>query len=205
MPWLLRHHQRRVVLAAFSVLMGAISLGTISVFALLTRSPFVFPSLGPTAYLFFYRPGSAAASPRNALTGGAIGILAGYLALLVTGLAGAPSAALEGITWPRVLAVTLAFSLTTGMLIMLDVSHPPALATTLLVALGAFAQPVALLTLFGGLVLLTAEAFLINRAAGLPYPLWHAHPQAFQRALTDDLAQSAYTSSAPPQNPPEDV
>jgi CBS-domain-containing membrane protein len=208
MPWLLRHHQRRVVLAVFNVLMGAISLATISVVALLTHSPFVFPSLGPAAYLFFYRPGSVAASPRNALTGGAVGILAGYVALLVTGLVGAPAVELEGVTWPRVLAVALAFSLTTVALILLDVSHPPALATTLVVALGAFTQPVTLLTLYGGIVLLTAEAFLINRAAGLPYPLWRAHPQAFQRALADGLARPEYSSpkpSAPSKNPLADA
>lgn len=186
LPWLLRHHQRRAVLAIFSVLMGAVSLAIISVVALITRTPFVFPSLGPTAFLFFYRPAAPAASPRNTLVGCAIGIAMGYLALTVTGLAGAPPAALVGVTWPRVAAVALSFALTTALLVLWGVEHPPALATTLVVALGVFAQPLSLVALYGGVVLLTLQAILINRAAGLPYPLWQPRPRAVRQSLHEE-------------------
>ncbi|HEX6818508.1 MAG TPA: HPP family protein, partial [Ktedonobacterales bacterium] len=197
MPWLLRHHKRPLVLALFSVLMGGVSLVIISVIALVTGSPFVFPSLGPTAYLFFYRPGSVAASPRSTLTGCALGIVGSYVILLITGLAGAPPATLVGMTWSRVIAVALAFSLTTALLVFLSVDHPPALATALLIALGVFARPLSLVALYGGVVLLTAEAFLINHAAGLPYPLWRANPRAFQRAVGEARASPPY--AVPPE------
>ncbi len=170
--WLLRHYARRPVLALFSVLMGTLSLALISIVALVTRSPFVFPSLGPTAFYFFYRPMTPAASPRNALVGGAIGIGAGALALVLTGLASAPGAPTLGITWPRVAAVAVSFALTTALLVLLRVEHPPALSATLMIALGVFTEPLQLLALFGGMVLLTLQAILVNRAAGLPYPLW---------------------------------
>ena len=54
--------------------------------ALLTGEPFIFPSLGPTAFLLFYTPTLPAASPRNTLCGHAIGAAAGYLALVLFGL-----------------------------------------------------------------------------------------------------------------------
>jgi CBS domain-containing membrane protein len=44
-----------------------------------------------------------------------------------------------------------------------------------LIALGVFTEPLQLLALFGGMVLLTIQAILVNRAAGLPYPLWAPH------------------------------
>ncbi len=172
LPWLLRHYARRPVVALFSVLMGTVSLTLISVVAMVTRSPFVFPSLGPTAFYFFYRPMTPAASPRNALVGGAIGIGAGALALAMTGLALAPGASMLAVTWPRVAAVAMSFALTTALLVLLRVEHPPALSATLMIALGVFTEPLQLLALFGGMVLLTLQAILVNRAAGLPYPLW---------------------------------
>lgn len=187
LPFLLRHHQRRVVLAVFSVLMGVVSLSIIAVIAVLTGTPFVFPSLGPTAFLFFYRPAAPSASPRNTLVGCAIGICSGYLSLVVTGLAGAPAATFAGVTWPRVFAVALSFGLTTALLVLLGVEHPPALATTLIVSLGVFAHPLSLVALYGGVVMLTVQAFLINRAAGVAYPLWAPRTGRTRQVATGEL------------------
>ena len=55
------------------------------------------------------------------------------------------------------------------------VSHPPAGATTLIVSLGIISQPKELIIIEVAVVLLTAQALLINRLAGLPYPLWSYH------------------------------
>src|SRR5262245_60215688 len=51
LPWLLQHYSRVPVLALFSFINGCISIGIMSILAVLTRSPFIFPSLGPTAFL----------------------------------------------------------------------------------------------------------------------------------------------------------
>jgi CBS domain-containing membrane protein len=51
-----------------------------SALALVTHWPFIFPSLGTTAFLFFYTPTAPSASPRNTLVGHTIGVLAGYYA-----------------------------------------------------------------------------------------------------------------------------
>src|SRR3989440_12805107 len=81
LPWLLQHYARVPVLALFSFINGCISIGLMSALAVITHSPLIFPSLGPTAFLFFYTPIQPSASPRNTIIGHAIGVLAGYLSL----------------------------------------------------------------------------------------------------------------------------
>src|SRR5216117_3284126 len=51
LPWLLQHHARVPVLALFSFINGCISIGIMSMLAVITHTPFIFPSLGPTAFL----------------------------------------------------------------------------------------------------------------------------------------------------------
>jgi CBS-domain-containing membrane protein len=173
LPWLLQHHARVPVLALFSFINGCISIGLMSVLAVITRSPFIFPSLGPTAFLFFYTPTAPSASPRNTLIGHAVGAAAGYLALVVTGLTTAGPALTVGVTWQRAIAAGLSLGLTAGVMVLLRSPHPPAGATTLIVSLGILRQPWQLVLLMGAVVLLTLQAIAINRLAGIPYPLWN--------------------------------
>src|SRR5438309_2806158 len=176
-PWLLRHHSRVSVLALFSFINGCISIGLMSVLALITQSPFIFPSLGPTAFLFFYTPTAPAASPRNTIIGHAIGATAGYLSLMLTGLTTAGPALTVGVTWPRAIAAGLSLGLTAGLMVLLKSPHPPAGATTLIVSLGILTKPWQLLLLMVAVILLTMQAFIINRLAGIPYPLWNPPSQ----------------------------
>ena len=173
LPWLLQHHSRIPVLAIFSFINGCISIGLMSVLAVITGSPFIFPSLGPTAFLFFYTPTAPAASPRNTVIGHAIGAAAGYFSLVVTGLTMAGPALAVGVTWPRVIAAALSLGLTAGLMVLLKSPHPPAGATTLIVSLGILHKPEQLVLLMVAVVLLTIQAFVINRLAGIPYPVWN--------------------------------
>ena len=59
-------------------------------------------------------------------------------------------------------------------MVLLDVSHPPAGATTLIVSLGIISKPHELLIIEVAVFLLVAQALVINRLAGLPYPMWNA-------------------------------
>jgi CBS domain-containing membrane protein len=59
-------------------------------------------------------------------------------------------------------------------MVLAYINHPPAGATTLIVALGIIAEPRYLLVIEAAVILLLAQAFAINRPAGLPYPLWRA-------------------------------
>ena len=56
LKWLLQHFPARVVWAIYVCINGFITIGLLALLALVTGSPFVFPSLGPTAYLFFFLP-----------------------------------------------------------------------------------------------------------------------------------------------------
>jgi CBS-domain-containing membrane protein len=165
------------VLAIFSLINGFISIALMALAAVATRAPFVFPSLGPTAFLFFYTPLAATAAPRNALIGHLIGAVAGYLALVVFGLTDAGPAVTAGVTLPRVLAAGLSLGLTSGLMVLCRAPHPPAGATTLIISLGILTQPWQLGVLMLAVLLLTLQAFAINRLAGVPYPVWAPRAQ----------------------------
>jgi CBS-domain-containing membrane protein len=172
LKWLLDHYSRVPILALFSFINGCISIGIMAIVAVVTGSPFIFPSLGPTAFLFFYTPTAPTASPRNALIGHTIGVVAGYFSLVVTGLTMAGPAYAVGVTWPRVIAAALSLGLTSGLMVLLKAPHPPAGATTLIISLGILTQPRQLIILLLAVVVLTVQAFVINRLAGIDYPLW---------------------------------
>jgi CBS-domain-containing membrane protein len=172
MTWLLKHLPPRLVWSVYVGVNGFATIGLLGLLALVTGSPFVFPSLGPTAYLFFFSPLAEASSPRNAILGHAIGLICGYAAFAVTSGFGPTFAAHGEVHLPRVLAAALALSATGALMALFRVSHPPAGATTLIVALGIISQPRELIVIEIAVILLTAQAFVINRIAGIHYPLW---------------------------------
>jgi CBS domain-containing membrane protein len=178
LPWLERHHNRLHVLAVFSFLSAALSIALMAALAMLTRTPFVFPSLGSTAFLIFYAPRSVSASPRSTILGHLIAIVAAYLALFATGLVHQGSALTAPLTWPRTIAVALALGLSAGAMIWAHAPHPPAASTALIIALGIVTDPREVVIMFGGVVLLILQAIVINRLAGVAYPLWNAPPDA---------------------------
>ena len=67
-------------------------------------------------------------------------------------------------------------------MVLLEVSHPPAGATTLIVSLGILSTPRDLVIIEVAVFLLVVQAWVINRLAGLPYPFWNA--------AADDRAKS---------------
>ena len=127
------------------------------------REPWLFPSLGPTVMIFFETPTAAAARPRNALIGHGVGLLAGFGCLIAFGLADAPSVPDAGLTLPHLLAGALSVAITTAVLLLLHVPHPPAGATTLIVSLGILREPVQLLSMAGAIVLITVLGAALNR------------------------------------------
>ncbi|HEX5439238.1 MAG TPA: HPP family protein, partial [Gemmatimonadaceae bacterium] len=92
LPALAQRYDSTAVLAAFSFINGCISIALMAAVALISRQPFVFPSLGPTAFLFFYTPLAPSASPRNAVVGHLIGVAAGWASLAAFHLLHAPPA-----------------------------------------------------------------------------------------------------------------
>jgi len=176
LSYLTTRHSRLWILGLFALVNGVISIGLMAAAALVTGAPFIFPSLGPTAFLLFYTPTMPAASPRNTIGGHLIGVAAGYLALVIFGLTQRGPALAEGVHWANVGAAALSLGLTSGAMVWLRVPHPPAGATTLIVSLGILRQPWQLAVLMFAVVLLVLQGIAINRLAGIDYPLWAPRP-----------------------------
>jgi CBS-domain-containing membrane protein len=174
LAWLLDHFPPLLIWTAYVFVNGFVTIGLLALLAVVSETPFVFPSLGPTAYLFFFQPLGESSTPRNAILGHAIGLVCGYAAFWTAGLAhGAPNFH-DGVYWPRILSAALSLALTGALMVMFRVNHPPAGATTLIVALGILSMPYHLVVIEIAVVLLTLQAYVINRLAGLRYPVWQS-------------------------------
>lgn len=173
-PSLTERYDNTAVMGLFAFLNGLIAIGAMAAVAFVTDEPFIFPSLGPTAFLLFYTPMLPASSPRNTVLGHAIGAAAGYLALVVFGLTDAEPALATSVTGGRVGAAALSLGLTSGAMVWARVPHPPAGATTLIVSLGILREPEQLVVLMLAVVLLVVQGFVINRLAGIDYPFWRS-------------------------------
>ena len=90
LDWLLHHFPPRLVQSVYVFVNGFITIGVLALLALVSRNPFVFPSLGPTAYLLFFSPLAKTSSPRNTIFGHAIGLICGYAAFVVMGAGALP-------------------------------------------------------------------------------------------------------------------
>ena len=75
-----------------------------------------------------------------------------------------------GIFWPRILAAALSLAATGACMVLFEVSHPPAGATTLIVSLGIIWRPRELVIIEVAVLLLVAQAMVINRLAGFRTP-----------------------------------
>jgi CBS-domain-containing membrane protein len=178
---LTERHSSTFVLGLFAFVNGVVAIGAMALVAVVSGEPFVFPSLGPTAFLLFYTPLLPASCPRNTLAGHAIGALAGYLSLVVFGLTDDLPALTTGVTGARAGAAALSLGLTSGLMVWARVPHPPAGATTLIVSLGILREPEQLVVLMLAVLLLVVQGFVINRAAGIPYPVWAPTPAPVER------------------------
>jgi CBS domain-containing membrane protein len=158
--------------AIYTFVACLLALGASGLAAYFAKQPLLFPSLGPTAFLFFESPMAEASSPRNTLIGHLVAVLAGALSLAVFGLLDHPSVLVEGVTLARVGAGSLSLALTGVVLLLLRSSHPPTGATTLIVSLGLLRTPRQMTVLMAGVTLLTAVGWILNRASGVPVPLW---------------------------------
>lgn len=169
---LMSRYSPKLVMAVFNLVNSGVSIALVAMLALITQEPFIFPSLGATAFILFHVPLAQPASPRNVLWGHFIGALMGLVGLYLFGLQDAPSAFLTGVDLSRVGAAAIAMGLTSCLMVAFNVVHPPAGATALIVSLGLMTNPVQLSVLMGGVLILLMQAFFMNRLAGIPYPLW---------------------------------
>ncbi|GAB3032434.1 HPP family protein [Natronobiforma cellulositropha] len=112
--------------------------------AWLSGLPMLFPSLGPSAFVLAMFPHSDASAPRRVIGGHLVGVLAGLLAYhaLAEGIVmtnALEPASLDGLRLAA--SGVLATVLTVAGMLFVRVRHPPACATTLIVALGLLSTP----------------------------------------------------------------
>ena len=104
-------------------------------------------------------------------------------ALWMTGLSNAPPVTSEGVNRMRLLAAASSLGATGAAMVLLNVGHPPAGATTLIVSLGFIVKVSNLLIIETAVVALLIHALVINRLSGIDYPLWspRQHPALLPR------------------------
>lgn len=122
----------------------------------LTRQPVIFASLGPTAYELIETPHRRSARPYCIFVGHLMGILAGLLALFLTGAWNVPAVSAGGVPLLRVWAAVLASAVTVFVTLLFRASQPAATSTTLLVALGMMQTPRDLAVILGSVTLMIA-------------------------------------------------
>lgn len=159
--------QKRDVVRA-SLRVGALLLVP-ALIAWATGRPFIFPSLGPSAFsLVMDKKGTDTA--KTVIGGHLIGVAGGLLAyhVLAAGLALSQLPVSRSLSMLHLAASgILSVVLTTAGMIAARMEHPPACATTLIVSLGLLATfwdalfiIVAIVVLYGAHVLLT----MVNRS-----------------------------------------
>lgn len=103
-----------------------------------TRQPFIFASLGPTAYELVEQPQMRSARTYNIVVGHFVALGAGFLAIYLMSAWGAPSVTTAHSVAPaRIYCATIAAGITTIATLLLRASQPASLSTTLLVSLGS--------------------------------------------------------------------
>lgn len=102
------------------------------------KMPLLFASLGPTAYEMIEKPESPSSKAYNVIVGHYLGLGAAFFFLWALSAWGAPKVASAGfVSSARLWAVVLSGALTAVLTIAAKATQPAALATSLLVSLGA--------------------------------------------------------------------
>jgi CBS-domain-containing membrane protein len=151
----------------YAAVLAFVVLALCGAVGLAVKQPWLFPSLGPTAMLFFESPREKPAQPANTLVGHFVGIAVGWAMLTLFRLDPLPPAPVGGLTTGYVLAGSLSVAVTSLILIGIGRPHPPAGASTLIVSLGILTTPAQLGTMALAVLLLTAAGWGLNAALGL--------------------------------------
>jgi hypothetical protein len=129
-----------------------------------TKQPLIFASLGPTAYELTEQPQMPSARPYNIIVGHLIGLGAGFLAVYLLNAWAEPNVLATGLVSPqRMWAIAISAALTAFVSLALKAGQPAALATTLLVSLGAMQTRRDAIAIIVGVLLITAIGEPVRR------------------------------------------
>ena len=179
-PSLLAAYDEREVIQLVAAVNGVVAISVLTVLAWLVDLPLLFPALGPSAFILFSSPFSASAAPRSVIGGHSVAIAVGYATWRLVSIASGDPVSLEAGGWAVLASASMTMGLVCVLLVRLACPHPPACGSALVAALGVADGWVPLLGMVAGVVLLTLQAVLITRLAGVSTPLWssrHYDPQ----------------------------
>jgi len=129
-----------------------------------TNQPLIFASLGPKAYELAEQPQMPSARPYKVIVGCLLGVGAGFLALYLSNAWAAPNVlAANVVSAQRLWATAISAALTTLACLALKVGQPAALATTVLVPLGAMQTRRDAIAIIVGVLLVTAIGEPVRR------------------------------------------
>ncbi len=175
-PFLLAHGDEKQIVSVFTAVNGGLTILIISLLAWLCDLPLLFAALGPTSFVLYSAPLSRAAAPRSIILGHYIGIACGGASLVVFSFLAGETITLQS-SGAALCSASLALAATGYCLVRCSCPHAPACASALVVALGAASTWIAVLCMAAAVVLVTAQAFAVNRLACLPVPLWAPRPR----------------------------
>jgi CBS-domain-containing membrane protein len=113
--------------------------------------------------------------------------------LWVLGLHGQQMGLANGCDAPHIFSAALALALTTFLMLTLKIVHPPAGATTLIVAIGLLPHAWQVPLVGVSALLLSLEARVLQRVAGQSLPWWSAQ---YAAPRNDDVAGDAPVDEA---------
>lgn len=151
---------------------GIAMIAAVGALAVAAGLPTLFPPLGASAFVLLHRPEAPPAAPRSVLGGHLSGLIMGYAALCLFGIASSAPAVLNAMDWRHAGAAAFALGGTAALMELCGLPHPPAGATTIVVALGQLARPWQLGVALCAVALLVVLGGAFARLRGKRYPLW---------------------------------
>ncbi len=151
--------------------------------AYFTSQPFLYPSLGPTAFLQAELPFHRSSRFRDTTLGHTIGVAAGLASVFVLDATGEPRLGSGSYMSPlRVGAAALTMTLVIVLEIVFKVSNPPSASTGLLFALGYFQPQIRdVVEVLAGVLFLAAFGALIRHMRSQSPREWESIDPAVPR------------------------
>jgi len=171
-PALLSRYDETKAISLVTAINGGLAIFTVGVLAWLTNLPLVFPALGPSTFILFSAPLSKAGAPRSVVLGHIICLLCGYVTWYIMGFISGGQVTLERAGWPLFASATVALAASCFLLLLFNCPHPPACASSLVVALGMITGAFNILLMALVVLWLTFQAVMMNRFVGLSVPIW---------------------------------
>jgi hypothetical protein len=140
-------------------LYAGVLLAVLGAITFVTGQPFVFPSLGPSAFTLAADRQGGARGFYRVVGGHLVGAVAGFLAyaIVVPGVVVTSTPAALSVDGARLAASgVLSVVATSWGMVAADAVHPPACATTLIVSLGLLSTPLEVAIIVASVVVLVA-------------------------------------------------